>query len=101
MKNNLLRIHCPHILFDSITCSVQIMILTDNSFHIFFQGPCFDLNYKCLISVFFGGIVQVVELVYLLTNLDFIGHKPIYPQTNLRLEIEQFSKMTRTRNFQF
>lgn len=41
----------------------------------------------------------MIEFVCVLANLDTTRYKPIYPETNLGLEINQFSKVTRTRIF--
>lgn len=44
----------------------------------------------------FSGNKQIKGFVYLLANLDVTKCKPIYPETNLGLEINQFSKVIRT-----
>lgn len=41
----------------------------------------------------------MIEFVCLLASLDTTRYKPIYPETNLGLEINQFSNVTRTRIF--
>lgn len=38
----------------------------------------------------------MIEFVCLLANLDMTRYKPIYPETNLGLEINQLSKVRRT-----
>lgn len=43
----------------------------------------------------FSGNKQIKGFVYLLANLDMTKCKPIYPETNLGLEINQFSKVVR------
>lgn len=78
------------------------MILTDILFQCTFPGtfPIATLRSQLQMSCFqdFSGIVQVMEFVCLLVNFHLI--RTIYPQTNLGLETYQFSKVTRTRNFQ-
>lgn len=82
------------------------MILTDTSVRIPYipcTFPIATLRSQLQMSRFqdFSGIVQAMESVSLLVNFDLI--RTIYPQTNLYdicLETYQFSKATKTRNFQ-
>lgn len=39
----------------------------------------------------------MIKLIWLVANLEGNRYKPIYPKTNLGLQINQFNKMTRTR----
>lgn len=100
MKNNLLGIHCPHNLFDSITQAVFILwFLYIWLFPYTFLSKCHMMT--SITNAWFPGLQWncTNDRICLLANLDLIRYKPIYPQTSLGLEINQFSRVTRTRLF--